>query len=333
MWASGLGRILRTLAPDVRALRSPLYLGGLVTIAVLVFVPPVFGGQYFALSLVLATIYTILALSWDLSSGLTGYINFGIAFFFGLGALATGFSYYHQVASTSTLLAIDFAVGLGAGFLFALPTLRLRGPFFTFLSLMLPLIASGFVIAFWTQLGMPTIGYNDLPFLAPTPEEELPWVSLLLAIILTACFLLRHSRLGLVLRAIRDDEDAVEAKGIRTLPYKVTVFALASGIAAFAGGIYALTTSFGGIDAFQFQFLLYPMLIAILGGAIVRKGMGGIVGGLFAGYGIVLFSQWLNLPELNLGEYTLPVFAFVAIVLVLLVPSNVPQRHAGEAPA
>ena len=316
----------------VRALRSPVYLVALVTIAVTAFLPAFYGTEYFALSLVFATIYITLALAWDLSSGLTGYINFGLPFFFGVGALATGYGFQHGLRGSGVLLLFDFALGLGAGFLFALPTLRLRGPFFTFLSLLLPLIAASFVIAFWTVLGMPTIGYYGIPFLAPTPSAELPILSGTTALILSACVLLRGSRFGLVLRGIREDEEAVESKGIRTLPFKVGVFSLASGIAAFSGGTYAMVTSFGGVDSFGFNFLLYPMLIAIVGGALVRRGIGSLVGSVFAGYGIILFSQFLNLPVLGLQELTLPLFAFVAIVLVLLLPtSSVAARVPGEA--
>jgi branched-chain amino acid transport system permease protein len=309
------------LQGTARVLRAPIYLLALVTITVMAVLPQFFGTQYFALSLVFATIYITLALAWDLSSGLTGYISFGLPFFFGLGAMATGYSYYHGVGGSFSLLAIDFGVGLLGGLLFALPTLRLRGPFFTLLSLLLPLIAASFVVAFWQVLHMPTIGYIGIPFLAPSPQAELPILSVTTAAVLTVSFLLRRSHFGLVLRAIRDDEDAVESKGIRTFPYKVAVFSFASGIAAFAGGTYAMTTSFGGIDSFDFQFLIYPMLIAIVGAAIVRGGLGGIVGSVFAGYAIILFSQYLTLPEFNLQELTLPIFTFVAILLVLFLPS------------
>ncbi len=322
MSADSPSRLPTWVRTGVRALRSPVYIAALGAIAVTAFLPEFYGTEYFALSLVFATIYITLALAWDLSSGLTGYINFGLPFFFGVGALATGYGHQHGLNGSAGLLAFDFALGLGAGFLFALPTLRLRGPFFTFLSLLLPLIAASFVIAFWTVLGMPTIGYYGIPFLAPTPSAELPILSGTTALVLTACVLLRGSRIGLVLRGIREDEEAVESKGIRTLPFKVGVFSIASGIAAFSGGTYAMVTSFGGVDSFGFNFLLYPMLIAMVGGALLRRGMGSIVGAVFAGYGIILFSQFLNLPELGLQELTLPLFALVAIVLVLLLPSS-----------
>jgi branched-chain amino acid transport system permease protein len=339
----GSRRIADRFPPYLRPLVSPLYGVGLLVILLCAILPFFVGTEFFALSLVFCTIYIMLALAWDLSSGLTGYLNLGLPFFFGLGAVWTGFSFYHGVHSVPLLLTIDFLIGGGAGLLFALPTVRLRGPFFTLLSLLLPLIAVDFIVSFWIVLHLRTEGYYGLPFLAPTYLQELPWLSLTTAVVLTACVYLSRSRFGLVLRGIRDDEEAVESKGIPTFPYKVAVFALASAIAAFSGGTYATTTSSGTVDSFDFNFLLYPILIAIVGGAIYsnlnwilgvrdfRRGVGTVVGSVFAGYGIILFSQFLNLPALNLEELTLPIFSFVAIALVLLIPGSLAPRAGGES--
>jgi branched-chain amino acid transport system permease protein len=268
---------------------------------------------YFTLSLILAGVYISLALAWDFSSGLTGYVNFGLPFFFGLGAFATGYLDYHGVHAVPELLAADFAVGLGGGLLFALPTLRLRGPYFTFLSLLLPLIGTDVVLAYWVPLGLPTVGYYNLPFLAPTGLGSLLIVTGLNGLWLTLLLWLRETHFGLVLRGIRDDEEALEAQGLRSFPYKVVAFALSNGIVGVAGGVYAMTTTFAGIDAFGFLFLLFPILIAILGGP------GEIVGCIGAGFAVILLSQYLDLV---MGPFTLILFSGLALVLVLFLPGG-----------
>ncbi len=307
---SGLGvrRIVRRLA-------SPVYLAALVAIVGFAYLGQGDPMSYFALSLVIASIYITLALAWDLSSGMTGYLNFGLPFFFGLGAFTTGyFSWQDHVRSQPLLAIASLAVGLLAGFLFAFPTLRLRGPYFSLLSILLPLIATDVVLSYWTQLHMPTQGYYSIPLLGPTSAAELIVLSAVNALLLTGFFLLRDSHFGLVLRGIRDDEEALSAQGVRTFPYKLVVFTLASGAAGYAGAMYAMVISFAGPDTFQFTFLIFPILIVILGGT------GEIAGSVLAGYVVMLlYSYFLQ----AFTELTFIVFTGAAILLVLFLPGGI----------
>lgn len=316
---AALGR----LRPASARVKSPGYLATVGAIAALAILAIAANQDSFTLALVFASIYITLALAWDFSSGLTGYINFGLPFFFALGAFATGYFYYNGRAAVPLLLVLAFGVGLLGGFLFAFPTLRLRGPFFTFLSLLLPLIGTDFVVAFWTVLGLPTIGYYGLPFLGSNLDQRLAILSLVNGVFVTVLFLLRHSHFGLVLRGIRDDEEVVEAQGVHSFPYKVVAFTLANGVVGFAGGAYALTTTIAGVDAFGFTFLLFPILIAILGGT------GEILGAVFAGYAIIVVYEFLY-PIL--GTLALLGFSAVAILLVLFLPGGVIRLlHTGES--
>jgi branched-chain amino acid transport system permease protein len=270
--------------------------------------------SYFALSCVFASIYITLALAWDFSSGLTGYLNFGLPFFFGIGAFTAGYFAWHGQRGLPFLLLFSFGYGLLGGLLFSLPTLRLRGPYFSLLSLLLPLIGADFVIAFWAQLGLPTEGYYSLPFLGANSEAELFFLSAVNAVLLTGFYLLRGSHFGLILRGIRDDEDALGSQGIWTFPYKVVAFTLASGVAAFSGATYALVITFAGLDTFGFTFILFPILIVILGGT------GEIGGSVVAGYIVILIYQYLFQA---FSSFTLIIFASVAILLVLFLPGGI----------
>ncbi len=317
----------RRLPAPVRALLSPTYLAAIFVILFFAYWASGSPASFFALSLVFASIYIMLALAWDFSSGLTGYLNFGLPFFFGIGALAAGYLTYHGSLYVWETLLFAFGVGLVCGLLFSLPTLRLRGPYFTLLSLLLPLIGLDFLVAFWARLGLPTEGYEFLPFLskfwapfhlpwpylATSPGGELVLLSMVNIAILTAFFLLRGSHFGLILRGIRDDEDALASQGIWTFPYKVVAFTLSSGIVAFAGASYALTNTFAGPDAFGFTFILFPVLIVILGG------MGELAGSVVAGYFVILLLQY-ETPVFS--TLTLVVFSFVAIALVLFLPGG-----------
>jgi branched-chain amino acid transport system permease protein len=298
----------------LRSLTDPIFLGSLAIIALMSILAGASSTSFFALSLVFASIYITLALAWDFSSGMTGYLNFGLPFFFGVGAFTAGYLSWHGQRSVPILLLFSFGVGLLCGFLFSVPTLRLRGPYFSLLSFLLPLIGTDFVINFWVQLGMPTQGYFGLPFLAATPGGELVLLSIANAIILTVFLVLRNSHFGLILRGIRDDEDALASQGISTFPYKVIAFTLSSGVVAFSGASYAMVDTFAGIDTFGLLFILFPILIVLLGGT------GELVGAVAAGYVVILLYQNL-FPVFS--DLTLILFALAAILLVLFVPHGI----------
>ena len=307
----------RPLVPSarypLRTFTSPTYLIAIGVIAFFAWWASGSPTSFFALSLVYASIFITLALAWDFSSGLTGYLNFGLPFFFGLGAFTAGYLSWHGNRQVPELLLVSFGMGLLAGLLFSLPTLRLRGPYFTLLSLLLPLIGADFIIAFWTQLHLPTEGFEFLPFLASTPEAELVLLSVVNGVLLTAFLLLRDSHFGLVLRGIRDDEDALGSEGIWTFPYKVAAFTLASGVVAFSGATYALVYTYGGVDTFDFIFILFPVLIVILGG------IGELAGAVLAGYLVILLYQYLS-PILS--TLTFIILSVIAILLVLFLPGG-----------
>jgi|YelNatPaOPRAMG01_1025707.scaffolds.fasta_scaffold04461_10 branched-chain amino acid transport system permease protein len=269
---------------------------------------------FLTLSLTISDIFILLALAWDFSSGTTNYINFGISFFFGVGVFATGYFYYSFHLPVPLLFIMSTVFGILAGLVFTIPTVRVRGVFFTLLSLLLPLIGTSFILAFWTVLGMPTIGYFDIVQISKSPEVSLIYVSVLILVVLTLIYVVNSTHFGLVLKGIGDDESALVTQGVNSFPYKVVIFSVSMGIAGLAGAIYAMTTTFAGVDAFGLEFLLYPMVIAILGGK------GKILGAIPAGYLIILMSQYL---QQYVGDLTLMLFAALAIFLFLFLPKGI----------
>jgi branched-chain amino acid transport system permease protein len=269
---------------------------------------------YFTLTILIADIFIIMSIGWDFSSGTTNYINFGISFFFGIGALFTGFFFYSFNLSIPFLIIQSFFLGFISGFLITIATLRVRGVFFTLLSLLLPLIGTDFILAFWTVLKMPTIGYYGLPSLSGSLQVSLIYISIFLIIIIMLIYSLYSTHIGLILRGIGDDEEAMLAQGINTFWYKVLIFSISMGIVGIAGSLYALLTSFAGIDTFGLEFVLFPMVIAIFGGK------GKIIGAVPAGYVIIILSQYL---QLYVGQFNLILFAAFGIILFLLFPNGI----------
>jgi len=299
-----------------RALLDPVFLAALAIILVLPFATGLNSTSSLALSLTFTMILVLLALAWDFSSGMTGYLNFGLPFFFGVGALTAGFLSWHGDRFVPFLLFAGFATGIFGGFLFSVPTLRLRGPYFSLLSFLLPLIGADFVAAYWVQLHWPTEGFYGLPFLAATYGGMLLLLSLTSAVVLVVFFILRNLHFGLVLRGIRDDEDALLSQGISTFPYKVVAFTISSGVVGFAGACYAMVYTFSGIDAFGFEFILFPILIVLIGGT------GELVGTILAGLVVGLIYETF-FPIFS--DLTLILFVVAAMVLILFVPHGLVQ--------
>jgi ABC-type branched-chain amino acid transport system, permease component len=179
----------------------------------------------------------VLAESWNLLGGYAGQINLGHAAFFGLGALVTRTLW---VGGTPLILALfpGALVAMLFGLIIGVPAFRLRGAYFAIGTLGL------------AEILRITIG-NLLPQISTIPAAELtsynilPRYYLTLAIAMVSVGVvawLVPSRLGLGIRAVREDEAAAEATGVSALRHKLLALALSTALAGLAGGAFAYTS-------------------------------------------------------------------------------------------
>ena len=103
----------------------------------------------------------------------------------------------------------------------------------------------------------------------PTPTGTIYVLGFVLCVLtLAIAWWVAHSRLGMGLFAIHDDEDVAEAKGVPTLRYKLIAFALSAGIAGAVGGVHAMYVGFITVSGtFELTVPLYVVLMSVLGGA------------------------------------------------------------------
>ena len=262
-----------------------------------------------------------LATSWSLLSGYAGYFSFGHGAFFGAGMYTT--------ATLTTALGLPFlatlpvagvlAAALGAGIgAVVFRVKRLRGELFGLLTL-----AVGFVLAtivLNTRIdGGPGVYLSavPLPRLLSSPTGTLYLLGLALALAtVAAAYVIAHSRLGLGLYAIHDDEDVAELEGVPTLSYKLIAFALSAGIAGVAGGIHAMYVSYVTVgETFSITVPLYVVLMSVLGGA--RHWLGPAVGATIIAASLYAFTGG---QQAVLGRAAV---AFVLILVILLLPEGV----------
>ena len=269
---------------------------GLLALVAVVLLFPSLAPDPFVLSVgVVILSYAVLATSWNLVGGFTGYISLGHAAYSGLGGYATallvlrtGLDPWLALVAGGLIVAV-IAVPVGVA------SLRVRGASFVIVSIALVLILQLTFQSWHTFTG----GSGGLrvprPFgpevLRPEQHERFFYLhAVLLALALLTWWVIERSRLGAGLKAIREDEDKAQALGVPTFAYKLTALVVSAFFTALGGGLYALW--FGYLDPiFQFSILVgtYMVLMALLGG--VRSLFGPLLGAVVVGYAVEVFKS------------------------------------------
>ena len=261
----------------------------------------------------------VLAQSWNLLGGYAGQINLGHAAFFGLGALVTRTLW---VGGTPLILALfpGALVAMLFGLIIGVPAFRLRGAYFAIGTLGL------------AEILRITIG-NLLPQISTIPAAELTSYNILPRYYLTLAMAmvsvgvvawLVPSRLGLGIRAVREDEAAAEATGVSALRHKLLALALSTALAGLAGGAFAYYhVSYYPQHTFSPAWTFDAVLMSYIGG--VGTVHGPVLGALF--YVILrelLAVQWV--------EFHLIIFGVLFMLVVLFLPRRAGRGVAARAP-
>ena len=232
--------------------------------------------------------WVALAESWILLSGMTGYISLGHAVFFGVGgyvmALSWGLLPLWLIVPLAGLIAGLLALGVGY------PCLRVRGPYFVILSFGVAEFVKFVVVSIEAGLGKA----GRLMFGAPALEALYFIMLALAAIAVVLAYLVRRSRFGAGLRAIREDEDAAETIGVPATRFKLWAYVLSAVIPGMVGAVMVLrSTYFEPLQAFNPVVSFTIVSMAIIGGS--DDAPGPLLGALF----LVVLSEllWATLPE------------------------------------
>ena len=222
----------------------------------------------------------VLATSWNILSGYSGYFSFGHGAFFGAGVYVTAalVAQYNWPFLATLPLASGTAalLGLALGAV-AFRVRALRGELFALLTLAITFVLATLMLN--TVDGGPGIQVmTDLPSLAPTVSGTLYLLMLAVAVatvwIAQAVF---HSRFGTGLFALHDDEDVAEVMGVPTYRFKLAAFGVSCALAGLAGGIHAVFVSYVTVaETFSIALAVNVVLMSALGGT--RHWLGPAVG-------------------------------------------------------
>ena len=208
------------------------------------------------------------------------------------------------VSVVGGLAAVAFAMVIGV------PTFRLRGVYFA-----IGTLGVGEVLRLTTA--------NALPFVSALPTELVATYTMtsryelalgLAAVSTLAAYLLLHSRIGLGILAVREDEDAAQATGVDALRHKLVALAISSLLAGLAGATFAYYhVSYYPELAFSPHWTFDAVLITFIGG--LGTLIGPVVGAVF----YVLVREQLAVTLVNVHQV---IFGILFIVVVLTLPGG-----------
>ena len=290
--------------------------GALLVLAVLAVVPLLPGtsnATLLTLTLMLTSIGV--AVNWNLTGGFTGYVDFGHAVWFGIGAYAAAILISLQSNGPQVGWPPVPAILVGAlvaGVLAAVigrATMRLKGPYFS-IAMLGTFVAVREIVRVWGGLTGGGVGLTLPPYLN---RALFYYVELaLVAVLVAGTWWLRRTRFGAALVAIREDEVGAETRGIDTTRLKTAVFSFAGLSTGLFGALWAYQNTFVDPDI---AFVEVRTIDAVMG--TMLGGLGTVAGPVLGAAALYWVREllWTHLLDAHLLAQ-----GVLLIVIVLFVP-------------
>ena len=274
---------------------------------------------------IMFAIFAILGVSLNLLVGYTGLLSVTHAAFYGVGAYAT--------AIITTKFGVNFFLSVilgallsgGIALLIGMVLSKFSDDYYALASLGFGVIVYS-VMLNWDSLTRGTLGIPGIPkpaifgvsFEAPVMFLALAGILLLFAYWISSCIV--GSSFGRVLKAIREDEEALQVFGYHGVHYKLAIFVMSAGMAAIAGSLYASYISF--IDPTSFMLTESIFIIAL----IIVGGLGNLKGSLLGALIMILLPEalrFVGFPDGVAAQMRQFVYGVLLILLMLYRPRGV----------
>jgi branched-chain amino acid transport system permease protein len=277
---------------------------------------------------IMTSIYGMLTLGLNLHYGYTGMINFGHVAFFAVGAYSSAL-----ISLSGYPIPLGMVIGAALAALMAYPLgilcLRLRADYLAIVTLSFSEIVRVVIISEeWLTNGTRGIAGIPRPFSSlGVGKADLAYLALVAAVLLICVLVIRRlagSPFGRLIRAVRDDEDAVRSVGKDPAVLKVKVLMLGGGLGGLAGAFYAHYVTFISPDQFLPIITFYVWIAMIMGGA-------GTLSGAIAGSAILLLflegSRFLRdivpiVTEVQMASLRLAVIGLALVLFMLYRPQG-----------
>ena len=282
---------------------SYLFLPRFVLIGGLLMLPLVMPSMYWQRVISIVCIYALLALSFDFLAHYVGLVSLGGAFFIGTG------SYIAAILNTSfglsPIFTIPIATLLGAAIctVLLLPCLPLRGVYFAIVTLMYPLLFARVIEALDILGG--TDGIMGIESFANRWMEQYFIIAMVLILLFGARRLVNQD-IGLVFRAVKDNDQSVRASGMSVTYYKSIAVFIAAAIGCLAGAYLVHLYMWAGLSTLALDFSILPIAATVIGGS------GTLVGPVLGAFILVPISELLRaFGTLRIVFYALILLAFI----------------------
>lgn len=256
-------------------------------------------------------VFMMLSLSFNLIYGFTGYLPFGYAAFFAMGAYGFGIGIMRNLGLVPSLfLAIIFSLALGLLFI---PMLKLRGAYFAIANLA-AFEGVYYIISnqYLTSITQGPYGISTSVVFNPALTYWISFGALLATVLIT--YVVRTSNFGLALRAIRDDPTVASLSGINVGLYRSVSWLTSAILAGFSGGLFGWYISFFyPSSVFSINYSLFAIVFTIFGGP-------GTLIGPVIGTGI-LYTIYDAVGLIYPIYFTL-IFGILVILLILFLPEG-----------
>jgi branched-chain amino acid transport system permease protein len=280
-----------------------LALPRLLLIFGLLLLPLAVPGMYWQRVVSIVCIYALLALGFDFLAHYVGLVSLGGAFFVGVGGYITAL--LNTGTGLPPLVTIPLATLLGGGVctLLLLPCLPLRGVYFAIVTLMYPLLLARVIEALNIFGGTDGIlGIDSFP----GRWMEQYFVLVMVLVLLFGLRRLVNTDLGLVLRAVKDNDQAVRASAMNITHYKALAVFIASAMGCLAGACLVHIYMWAGISQFALDFSVLPIAATVIGGS------GTLVGPVLGCLILVPVSELLrDFGTLRIVFYAMILVAFI----------------------
>lgn len=276
----------------------------------------------------LFTIYAILGLSLNLVVGYTGLLSLTHAAFYGLGAYATALLLTHASWNFFLALLVGMLVSAAAAFLIGVVLSKFRDDYYALASLGFNVIVFSIMLN-WQSLTRgpmgipgipkPSLEISDWKLVIFSRPSFLVLAVLFALVVYAACYFITRSSFGRALKAIREDEKALQVFGYKTHHYKLAVFVISAAMAAIAGSFFASYITFINPSTFTINESIFILVIIILGGLANLKGS--ILGALF----LVLLPEvlrFVGFPESVAAQMRQVIYGLILVLLMMYRPQG-----------
>lgn len=299
-----------------RFLHSKCFVGVVIVLS-LIF-PVIIHNQYYVRIAISVIIYSMLALGLNLVLGYAGMLHLGHAAMFALGAYSTAILMVKCHFSFPLALLASMTIPAIASFILGFPSLRIRGPYLTLVTLafneIVFVVASAWINFTGGPMGIPGIPSPRLFGLEITSNIGFYYLGLcLLMLVYLGCSLVVNSSYGRAFLSIREDEVAAASLGVNVAKYKISAFLLSAIIAGIAGSFYASFLSFVGPTTFARETSILIAEMVLIGGTASLPGS-------MLGAGILVVAlEGLR----NIAKYRNALMGLILILTLIYRPSGI----------